>query len=320
MIRGWNISCFWTTVSVFVICFSLFPAELDAQFNNAGLSGLGTGQDNTLLQNNQDTTYTPPPKPSFTFRQYFSALAHRDTMPISYMWAGSVILPGTAQIYNRDYWKLPVIYGGIGAFIYTGYLNNRKFLDTGLRKYEVRRNLLYAGAILTWWGAMMDGVVSYKSVQDPLPARASLYSALLPGLGQVYNGDYWKIPIFYGGLVTCGYLWNFNQQQYRRYKDLHNLATAPDSSYDGPYSAEDLKWRRDVYRRYRDYSVIATVLVYVLNIVDANVFAYMHDFDVSDDLSFRVEPAVIEPLNIRSDFASSISPQSAFGLKMNIRF
>lgn len=287
----------------------------DGYGSNNGMYG---NQNGTYQQD--DTSYVAAQRPSFTFKQYFRGLAHKDTIPIAYMWAGSIFLPGSAQIYNKDYWKLPVIYGGIGAFVGTAYWSNLQYLKTGEKRFENQRDLLYAGAVLMWWGSMLDGVISFKSPQNPLPPRASLYSALLPGLGQIYNGDYWKLPIFYGGLMTCGYLWNFHAKQYNRYKAMYNEAADPDSGYDGLLTAEDLKWRRDVYRRYRDYSIIATALVYVLQIIDANVFAYMHDFDVSDDLSLNFEPSLIEPLNYSTMNSAANMGQYALGVKMKINF
>jgi hypothetical protein len=89
-----------------------------------------------------------------------------------------------------------------------------------------------------------------------------------------------------------------------------------------PLDAETAKWYRDVYRRYRDYSIVATALFYVLQIIDANVFAYMHDFEVTDDLSMNIEPAVISPYN---EYAMRMTPsigygQNAVGMSMSFRF
>lgn len=285
--------------------------------------GTGTGMDSGTgnMQNSQDTAVgLVKAKPSFTIKQYFRALAHKDTMPIANMWAASIFLPGTAQIYNRDYWKLPVIYGGIGAMAGTAYWSNLRYLNTGDRKFAVQRDLLYAGAILVWWGSMLDGVACFESSVDPLPPRASLYSALLPGLGQMYNGDYWKVPIFYTGFLISGYLWSFNSSQYLRYKQMYKDAIAAGENYTGLMTPDDIKWRRDVYRRYRDYSIIATALIYVLNIVDANVFAYMHDFDISDDLSMKIEPAVIDIMNVQGNYSYTNNQMPAMGIKMNIKF
>ena len=78
-----------------------------------------------------------------------------------------------------------------------------------------------------------------------------------------------------------------------------------------PISAEQALLYRDIFRRYRDYSILATALVYVIQVVDANVFAYMQDFEVDDDISLRLEPTVIQP-----DFAAA----PGVGLGLTLRF
>ena len=119
-----------------------------------------------------------------------------------------------------------------------------------------------------------------------------------------------------------GTLPHYQQHKLQAIQKIHNLATSDDPtvSSDIPISAESAKWYRDVYRRYRDYSIVATALFYLLQVIDANVFAYMHDFEVSDDISLNVEPAVISPYN---EYAMT-NPQSydrnAVGLKFGLRF
>lgn len=245
-------------------------------------------QDNRAAR---DTTVQA--KEPFKLRTYFTALAGKDSLKLGRVFSGAVVLPGYSQAYNRQYWKIPVIYAGMGAGIYIGYRFNMKYLDTENDSYALYRDLCYAGAGLLYWSSLLDGVVNFRYNKPVLPARATLYSALLPGLGQMYNGDYWKIPIIYGGLITCGYFWQYNGLQYHRYKAMYNHATAKPSEYDGWMTPDNIKWYRDTFRRYRDYSIIATALVYALNIIDANVFAYFKDFDVSDDLTLRVEPGLI---------------------------
>ena len=89
-----------------------------------------------------------------------------------------------------------------------------------------------------------------------------------------------------------------------------------------PISGETAKWYRDVYRRYRDYSIVATVLVYLLQVIDANVFAYMHDFEVTDEITMNVEPALISPYNEYAMLtAPTVNPlHNAVGMKIGIRF
>jgi hypothetical protein len=93
-----------------------------------------------------------------------------------------------------------------------------------------------------------------------------------------------------------------------------------DPNYTGSISGETAKWYRDEYRRYRDYSIVATALFYLLQVVDANVFAYMHDFEVTDDISMNLEPAVIAPDNVYAMHTNSYTGHNAVGLRLGIRF
>ena len=303
---------------IFSICCLLITCPVKAQF------GQNSGLDMNSDQNQNDSLYSQSPaQPPFKIKTVFTSLmwvndtsgtgkVRKDTLTITRMWGSSIVLPGYGQAYNQQYWKLPIVYGALGASLYFGYQNNLKFLKTDDEKYAKNRDMLYLGAFLAYWGTLLDGVVHFKSPLPFLPGRASLYSALLPGLGQAYNGDYWKIPIFCGGLMVCGYFIQFNNMQYQRYRNYYN-----DPNYSGRLTPDNIKWYRDTYRRYRDYSVLAGVLVYALTIIDANTFAYFHDFDISDDLSLNIRPGIIEPINTR--YAMTTQPLSV-GLKMNIHF
>lgn len=305
-------------VTLFLITLPV-SGQVRSSTNIAGAPGASMFQQNTTNNNTRDTTNYGDTStvPRYTIKRYFKSLAHRDSMRINHMWMGSLILPGTAQIYNRQYWKLPVVYGGMAALIYQGYSNGVKFKDNGDVKYRNNRDYYYIGAAMLYYATIMDGIVSYKYEKSILPARASLYSAMLPGLGQAYTGNYWKIPIIYGGLITCGYFVNFNNLQFQKYKELYiEASNNPQGDVATKYSLETLDYFKTAYRRYRDYSILAGALVYALNIIDANVFAHFSEFDVSDDLSASFEPVVIQPLN--NQFANSLSP--AFGLQMNLNF
>lgn len=279
------------------------------QINNSFINTAPPGAETSAQQNtNQEEEVIMSTKPSFTVKRYFKSLAHKDSMSVAQMAIGSMVLPGTAQIYNRQYWKLPIVYGSIGACVGGAVANKGK----DAQKYFI------AGALACYWGSVIDGVVSFKSPQKPLPARASMLSALIPGLGQAYNGDYWKIPIFYTGLGVCAFCWADNQQQYDRYREMYRQLG--DNTYEGNLSEENIKWYRDQFRRYRDYSIIATVLVYALNIIDANVFAHFSTFDISDDITLNVEPALINPVApVGNTFATNLHSQP-LGLQMNLKF
>ena len=257
----------------------------------------------------------------FSFKEYFGGLSHKNSLKIGTMFAGSVVLPGTAQIYNKQYWKLPIVYGGIGALAGTGGYYLHQYKKSGKTDIHAKNTgtWLMVGAGLVYWGSMMDGVASYKTAKEPHPGRATLYSALLPGLGQIYNGEYFKVPIYWGCLMGATHFLMNNNTNYKRFKRIHNEATT-DPNYTGSISGETAKWYRDEYRRYRDYSIVATALFYLLQVVDANVFAYMHDFEVTDDISLNIEPAVIAPDNVYAMQNTNQLGQNAVGLRLGIRF
>lgn len=118
-------------------------------------------------------------------------------------------------------------------------------------------------------------------------------SAILPGLGQVYNKKYWKVPIIYAGLGGFGYFFVSNHNQYKIYQK--SLRAAAD---DDPSTVPDIYWMNASqlqveklrFKKYRDYCAVGLVAVYVLNIIDANVDAHLKTFDVSDDLSLSIDP------------------------------
>ncbi|MDD2419506.1 MAG: hypothetical protein EOM16_02760 [Bacteroidia bacterium] len=298
--------------TIFLLWSQVSFSQIQGQMRQIG----PPGSQNTQQQQEEDSLYQGSTREPYSLKRYFNSLAGKDSMNISRMWGGSFLLPGSAQLYNKQYWKIPVVYASIGGFMYAGYNNNLKWLDTGQDKYRQNRDLFYIGAALSYWGSVMDGVANFKYHKKVLPARASLYSAMLPGLGQVYNGDYWKIPIFYGGFIVTGYFISSNNTQFKRYKNLYYLSSDPENSDYQNINPETMKYYMDSYRRLRDYSILAGVLVYALNIIDANVFAHLQDFDVSDDLSASFAPGVVMPLN--PNFAYNMNP--AVGFRLNIKF
>lgn len=169
----------------------------------------------------------------------------------------------------------------------------------------------------------------------PDPKKAVLM-ALVPGLGQIYNRKFWKLPIVYGGLMGCMYAVTWNNRNYQdystAYKDIMMDAEEPNRPVEEFHTSwqdllgvgydpkewvtntnfqTQLKNRKDYYRRYRDLSIIITVGVYALSIIDAYVDAQLFDFDISPDLSMHWEPTV--------------TPQTAYssrsyGLNCSIKF
>jgi len=299
--RGWHVIVAAAALALLVSC-PLRAQYRDDQFKRDAFS-----------QSYADTlTADSDSSKLFSFKEFFGGLAHKRKASIRCLTIGSTFLPGAYQIYNRQYWKLPVVYGGIGAGIGLGIYYNQQFKATEDTKFQTYSTLAFAGAALTYWGSFMDGVVSYKGeTRHPSPAKATVYSLLLPGLGQIYNGEAWKVPLYWGLIAGGAYFWHDNNVQYKRWKWIHNMATTDDPTVERPpQSGETAKYYRDVYRRYRDYSILATALFYLIQVIDANVFAYMTDFEVSDDLSLHVEPSV-QTLQ----YAAAPAVGMTFGLK-----
>lgn len=152
---------------------------------------------------------------------------------------------------------------------------------------------------------------------DPLsPARAAFYSAVVPGLGQAYNGKYWKIPVVYAALGTGVYFYFRNDKQYDRYRDayksrLAGKTTDEFSDADGNpiVSTRGLIEGQRFYQRNKEISILVTLGLYALNIIDANVDAHLQQFNVSEDLSFK--PAV--------DY-DRFSGKTGYGLSLNYNF
>ncbi|MDY6438430.1 MAG: DUF5683 domain-containing protein [Prevotella sp.] len=146
------------------------------------------------------------------------------------------------------------------------------------------------------------------STWKPSPKRALWLAAVLPGGGQIYNRKFWKLPIFYGGFVGCIYALSWNNQMYHDYSQAYidimdndpstqsynsflHLGTTITEANKKQYQ-EVFRKRKDRFRRYRDLSVFVLIGVYALSIVDAYVDASLSEFDISDNLSLHIQPAV----------------------------
>ena len=293
-----------TLLLLLVVCTSASAQFRSTRNDVSRRSNTGTvtgppGSEQANAQADRDTSVAVDSTQGFSVRKLVRGYFGRDTLTPGYMLLGTAIVPGAAQMYNHDWWKVPVIYAGIGAGIYGGIRFNHMYHETGEDKYKYLRLASYAAAGAFYWGQMLDGTICFKtSIKAPVPAKATIYSLLLPGLGQAYNGDWWKIPIWTGGLIGCGYAYHFNDMQYRRFRYLVKLdENKAETGYTGAISASQAKVYRDNYRRYRDYSILATILVYALNVIDANVFAYMSDFDVNDNIAWlEIQPGLIQPI------------------------
>lgn len=129
-----------------------------------------------------------------------------------------------------------------------------------------------------------------KKEFDPLrPSKAAFYSAILPGLGQAYNGKYWKIPIVYAALGTGIYFYIDNNNELKRYRDAYKsrLAGFTTDEFQGRVTTEALIDAQETLRRNKELSLLITVGIYALNIIDANVDAHLLQYNVDENLSFK---------------------------------
>jgi hypothetical protein len=147
-------------------------------------------------------------------------------------------------------------------------------------------------------GLVTDTVLiqSYAARYDP--RKALFYAAVVPGMGQIYNKKYWKLPLVYGGFIAIGYAINFYQEGYTKYKkelyyNLENGYTADNASRPGDYYTTG-NYRRivDQYRRERDFMIILGAGVYLLQIVDAHVDAHLKEFDLNPNLQLSLRPSI----------------------------
>lgn len=165
----------------------------------------------------------------------------------------------------------------------------------------------------------------------PNAKRAMWLALVIPGAGQIYNRKYWKVPIVYGGFVGCIYAMRWNNQMYHDYSQayldlmdddpttqsynefLHLGATIDDSNLTRYQNL--FKKRKDKYRRWRDLSFFCLVGVYALSVIDAYVDASLSEFDISKNLSMRVEPTIMDTKTNSSPLRSS-----TLGLSCSLNF
>tara|TARA_B000000441_G_scaffold574_1_gene348 strand:- start:156 stop:701 length:546 start_codon:yes stop_codon:yes gene_type:complete len=145
------------------------------------------------------------------------------------------------------------------------------------------------------------------------PSKATFYSAVLPGLGQAYNKKYWKIPIVYGALATGIYFYNENDKSYNRYRNAYKrrLAGFTDDEFFGnglyPAISDDgLIRAQNTLKRNKELSILVTVGLYILNIIDANVDAHLLQYNLDDNLS--IKPSIeINQIQNKSNFGISLN-------------
>ncbi|MEQ8927919.1 MAG: DUF5683 domain-containing protein [Fulvivirga sp.] len=146
-----------------------------------------------------------------------------------------------------------------------------------------------------------------------VPRKASLYSAIFPGGGQIYNKKYWKLPIVYGGLIFLGATANFYHNEYTDFRgQLFQLLQ--DDNFTPPSGAneEQLRSAIDKARRERDYYMILTGIFYLLQILDAHIDAHLKEFELNPDLRVSIDPMLERNQFSRTSFNTGLSLKFKF--------
>lgn len=280
----------------------------------------------------------------------------------------SAIYPGGGQFYNKQVWKTPIFAGLFTSSLIWSLRNRSKYTDyrdayqlrlvdpDDLSQYpnlskadllsarvDAKRayNLSFAATCVTYGFNLMDAYTSgllLKKNRPHSPVKAAYYSAMLPGMGQVYNRKYWKVPIVYGGFATgAWFIYSTNRRlkgftQAYIYRDDENFVPEPFVlSATNNITSPDLylSWR-DRYRKWFELSIIITTAWYVINILDATVDGHLYEFDeqmkdIDDSMSFKPNQKSKLKSTLKSakvsPFIQPISKQqNAFGFSMSLTF
>ena len=267
------------------------------------------------------------------------------------------LLPSAGHVYSRQYGKVPIYGGGMAAITffsikrrldyqkhynaYTDVLenlavgtNDSRNLDSirqkkrrALRDFNRSVGVGVAFYSLSIIDAYLGTTMKNTNFEHS-PIKAAYRSVILPGWGQAYNKQYWKIPVVYAGLGAAGFGIYYTYNQYDTYTQEYLTRTRPNYGIADPnldfLDATDLLVYRQRWRRYFEISIIAASAWYLIVILDATIQAHLFDFDVSDDLSFQVRPFLLpSQMPISAKNAAHFNGNSlgfTSGLNVNIRF
>ena len=272
-----------------------------------------------------------------------------DSTSLSKMCLVSAVLPGYGQIYNKQYWKLPILYTTLGASIGMAVHFGNEYkplkrqydqmiVENGLYRTEelntlqrkmIRKNttkqIMMGLAAASYIYFLGDAALNYSTNDVSDVKKATTLSMICPGAGQIYNKSYWRMPIVIGGMASMIYVIDWNNRGFQRFKKAYSLRADydrnpdlyPNGSVDefhGRYSATFLKNLRDSNRRNRDLSLLLTAGLYVFQAVDAHVDAHLQDFDVSDNLTVDIKPL------IDCQYTQHNGTTPIFGFDLNVTF
>jgi hypothetical protein len=148
------------------------------------------------------------------------------------------------------------------------------------------------------------------------PTKATIMSACLPGLGQIYNHKIWKVPIIYAGFGIMAYIIVFNTNYYLDYRCAYIESVNGDKNGNyaylvNRYTSDELVSAREYYRRNLEMTCLVSALWYILNILDATVDAHLYSYNINKTLSMKIEPTMFSPV---------VSGNMAGGIKLSLHF
>ena len=275
-----------------------------------------------------------------------------DSMSLRGVCLTSTVLPGFGQIYNKQYWKLPILYGTVGTSLGLCLWSNSKYkplkaeftslTDKGLwrtpemnavqremLKYNTMRNVFMVTTIASYIYFLGDTCLKYSTTEVSHINKATTLAMICPGAGQIYNQSYWRVPIVVGGFATTIYCIDWNNRGYQRFRSAYRLMsewelstdpnkpTVSPDEFNGRYSSSFLKNLRNSYRRNRDLCIILTAGLYILQVVDAHVDAHLRDYDISKDLSVSLTPAIGYSYNRMSPYSGG---GTTIGMNLSLTF
>ncbi len=274
-----------------------------------------------------------------------------DSMSLRNVCIASAIMPGFGQIYNKQYWKLPILYGTVGASLGLCLWSNSKYkplksqfesmtdqsllrtpelnaLQREMIKYNTMKQVFMVTTIASYLYFIGDACIKYSTNEVSRINKATTLAMICPGAGQIYNKSYWRVPIVVGGFATTIYCIDWNNRGYQRFKKAYRLKADYDANPDlypngsqdefgGRYNTSFLKNLRNSYRRNRDLCIILTAGLYILQIVDAHVDAHLRDYDISKDLSVSLSPAIGYSYNRMSPYSGG---GTTLGMNLSLTF
>lgn len=274
-----------------------------------------------------------------------------DSMSLRNVCISSIVMPGFGQIYNKQYWKLPILYGTVGASLGLCLWSNSKYkplknqfnsitdenlfrtpelnaLQSQMIKYNTMRQVFMISTIASYIYFIGDATIKYSTSEVSQVSKATTLSLICPGAGQIYNKSYWRVPIVIGGFATTIYCIDWNNRGYQRFKKAYRLKADydanpdlyPDGSKDefaGRYNTSFLKNLRNSYRRNRDLCIILTAGLYILQAIDAHVDAHLQTYDISKDLTVSLSPSIGYSYNRMAPYSGG---GTTLGMNLSLTF